>query len=335
MSKHLRLAKAVLGEQLYESLHKAIVKLPTRTVVDITEAHDALEMAPKSVMTFLMQTAKEMEEKEAREVDVPFDENTKMLINKLTADQYSGHFVKDGKIIHEFQNTSIPQLSSHILSVFELYNESPNQQDDPKNNPEEPKERASEDSVQKQLDELKQKIDQLFMLAANNKPQIVVNAAPQKDLEKTDKKTSNKSLKKILKKAGMMPKMPSPPRPGTKVGGSQGITRGGLHGPKTEASDRNTHPVTQRKNPDLKVAKPTTPPSIKPVGKTLTFTKSELNNLCEDCGQSGHCICFRALSKPEIKKSEDGKVTLRFAEDWDVDSISAFYRSIKRIRNEQ
>jgi hypothetical protein len=192
--------------------------------------------------------------------------------------------------------------------------------------------------MKQHIEKLEEKINQLFALAANNVNKNDDSNKDDKELQKVnDDSDINKnydldkiqSYKKILEKAGLAPTMPSPPKPGTKVGGSQGITRGGLHGAKTEHTDANIHPISQRKNPDLKVGKPTA------VGKTLTFTKSELNNKCEDCGQSGHCICFRGLSKPEIKKAEDGKVTLHFKEDWDLTSLSVFYRSIKRVRDEQ
>lgn len=364
MSRQMKLAKAVLGDSLYGALTKAIVKLPTRTVVDITEAHDALQIAPKSVMTFLMKETQDMEDGGAKEIKVPFGENVMMLLNKMTADQYTGHFVKDGKIIHQFQHASIPQLSSHILSVFELYDESPANESN--SSSETSKEATKEGTLEaspgdakmaQAIEELRTKVDQLFMMVAQKPQQIIVNTAPAEKpgLEKSDATSEkNKKLKNILRKAGLAPTMPKPKKPGVNAG-TQGISRAGLHGPKTAHSDLNTHIQTATKNPYLKTTPiagatsatpkqpkqktdiPKTPGAAKQpaMGKTLTFNKSELSNQCQDCGKTGHCLCFKALSKPTIKKSEDGKVTLHFDVDWDVASLQAFCQSIKRIRDEQ
>ena len=85
--------------------------------------------------------------------------------------------------------------------------------------------------------------------------------------------------------------------------------------------------------------KPVTAPNpaagLKASEKELTFTKSELSGKCEDCGQPvSYCACFRVLSKPEIKKSENGNVTLKLKSDWDQESVSALYFSIKRRKVE-
>jgi hypothetical protein len=370
-SRRMKLAKAVLGDSLFESLQKSIVKSPTGSVVDITEAHDALQIAPKSVMAFIMAETKDMPDMGAKEISVPFAENTMMLLNKATADQYSGHFVQKGKIVHEFHNVSIPQLSSHILSLFELYDESPGNEDGIET------EQSVEGSVEASpgdanmagaIEELRHKVDQLFMMMVSQKQSIIVNTVPLEPTQKSEKpEDKKKHLKNILRKAGLMPTMPKPKLPG-KNAGMQGISHAGFHDPKTAASDTNTKIVTaDTKNPSLKVpkggmgapkvsnampkmstsvpkmnapaGKPAGPkmaggPKEPQMGKSLTFTKSELSAPCSDCGKTGHCLCFKALSKPDIKKNEDGKVVLHFGADWDAASLTAFYESIKRIRDE-
>lgn len=364
-SRRMKLAKAVLGDSLFESLQKSIVKSPTGSVVDITEAHDALQIAPKSVMAFIMAETKDMPDMGAKEISVPFAENTMMLLNKATADQYSGHFVQKGKIVHEFKNVSIPQLSSHILSLFELYDESPSNEDAGDSSVQE---HTGDTKTETAIEELRQKIDQLFMMVANQKQNIIVNTAPLESTQKSEKpEDKKKHLKNILRKAGLMPTMPKPKLPG-KNAGMQGISHAGFHDPKTSSSDTNTKIVTaDTKNPSLKAPKggmaapkvanampkmSTSMPKMntgsgKPagpkmaggakepqMGKSLTFTKSELSAPCSDCGKTGHCLCFKALSKPDIKKNEDGKVVLHFGADWDAASLTAFYESIKRIRDE-
>jgi len=354
--KQAKLIKAVLGEEAYQSLRKAIQKLNSKTVVDITEAHDALQMAPKSVVAFLMKEVRDMKVGEPKEIKLPFDEGAMILVNKLEADQYKGHIVREGKIVHEFSQCSIPQLSAHLLSTFELYDESPLSADSEEKSKVDQSEEQSKvksdlpKDLQAQIDELNKKIDQLFLLAANSKPQVIVQTAPQQELKKAykskaqqrwahtqagkqalggesavaewDKESKGKKLpervKKVLKKAGQMPKMPGPPGAGTKVGGSQGITRAGIHGDKTAHSDLNKKPVTSVRNPYLKVS------------------KSEMNGTCSDCGHAvSHCLCFKALSKPKVSKSEDGHYQIHFEADWDKATILAFYQSLKKARGHE
>jgi hypothetical protein len=65
--------------------------------------------------------------------------------------------------------------------------------------------------------------------------------------------------------------------------------------------------------------------------KQLTFKKSDLNGKCNDCGgKLPSCGCFKALSKPQIKKSEQNNVTFKFASDWGKEEITALLKSIKR-----
>jgi hypothetical protein len=177
-SKYESLAKAALGDSLYEALNKAITKIPTKTVVDITEAHDALEIAPKSVLTFLYKEIKSMKDKEAKEVELPFGENARIRINKLTADQYSGDIVQNGKVVHAFQFVSIPQLSAHLLSAFELYDEknySDKSSVESKSEASSSHEETSDADIWEHLKSLEEKVNQLFMLAASQKPQVIVN----------------------------------------------------------------------------------------------------------------------------------------------------------------
>lgn len=311
LSKAELLTQHVLGEELYEKLVKAIVKAPTKSVVDIQEAHSALKIAPKSVVTFLMKELKDLKDGEAKNIKLPFEDNAMMLINKMTADVYNGHFTKDGKMIHEFQTVSIPQLSSHILSAFELYE------------PVSDETSHTEDRIKR----LEDKIDQLFLLVSKQPSQTTVvvqtQAKPEKqtpkvveksaELEKSQKQLNHLRIKKKLKKAGLMPKPPRPARPGVRAGSMKGVTQAGFHGDKTAASDMNTKPVTEVKNAYLKVQ------------------KSEFELECQDCHQhTTKCLCFPTLSKPELFKTESESWTLKLNPEWDKLSIEALVLSLKR-----
>jgi hypothetical protein len=343
--KRQDLLKTIMGEKVLESLNKALVKLNTKSVVDLEELHSAIKTAPKAIMAFLMRELKDMEKDHTKEIKIPWAENSMMTITKLDSDVYKGIIVKDSKIIHEFDLTAIPQLAAHIMSVFEIYDEDDHQE-------EESSEESSEDSkqdIREHLKALDGKINALMMLIASQSPMHTVQKSdnPEKDW----KKVSAGIKKSSLKKAGLMPKMPSPPRPGTKVGGSQGITKQGIHSDKTHATDMPGHEIhTQVKNPwnaafnaasrdssqPKQPKQPKQPAAIATKSeKQFTFKKSELESKCLDCNQPiGGCSCFKALSKPQIKKSENDKVTLKFGSDWDQDALRALFHSIKRRKNE-
>lgn len=349
--KSSRIVHSILGTQAYEALNKAITKLGTKSVVDITELHDALKIAPKSIIAFLMKEAKTMKKDEAKEIKLPWDQDATILINKKDEDVYAGNIAKAGKIVHEFSLCSIPQLAAHLLSFSEMYDEVPEQDESPKEESEKaPEQDSSLDGIKHQLKYLDDKINALMMLVASqNSPMAEM---PKEEVKKSDiepdlKKKFIDSVKKYkLAKGGLAPGMPKPPKPGSNVGGNQGITQAGMHSDKTAHTDVGGAPKTHESaNPFLKAPKapaaqpkqpkqPTLASSEKVPEKILTFQKSELVNNCTDCGEiASSCACFRALSKPEIKKSDSKSITFKFNGDWDQESISALYKSIRRIKD--
>lgn len=267
-TQFMTLLKSLLSPQFKEVLAKAIVKQASRSVVDITELHDALEIAPKSVVAFLMAHLPQMKVGESKEIKTPWDTETILLVNKTAKDVYKGHFTKKGKIEHEFELASIPQLAAHILSHFELYDEylidkdqeeqsrrsikedifseQVDQQTPPQQEPSQ-----TDPSLEQKVALLEQKLNQIILLLAFNDQaslkidanQLLSKPVLTKSLNKKEnlKQLINvlKQLKDHLQKSsgGLAPKMPRPPRPGVHAGSQRGITRAGLHGEKTPHSD--------------------------------------------------------------------------------------------------
>lgn len=341
--KRLDLLKKIMGEELLESLNKALVKLNTKSVVDLEELHSAIKTAPKAIIAFLLRELKDMNNAETREVTLPWADNSMMTISKMDNDVYRGDIIRDSKIIHKFDLTAIPQLAAHLMSVFELYDEAAEESSSKSDQQPEQKEESSDSDLWEHLRMLDGKVNALMMMVASQSAMSKSEPKESKKFEKFCKSLAN------LKKAGLMPKMPSPPSPGAKVGGSQGITKEGMHGVKTSATDSHVQQYTQLKNPDLKVPKHNADKASQPKQpkvfsntnsaqkseKEIIFKKSELEGNCVDCGQKvSHCACFRALSKPEVKKSENGLVTLKFKGDWDSEAISALWQSLKKSRCE-
>ena len=356
---------------------KSIVKLDTKSVVDIDELASSLKIAPKSVVAFLMENLSDMEKDGAKEIKLPWDKNSSMLINKLGQDTYKGHIAKSGKIVHEFDLCSIPQLSAHLLSHFELYNETPEQKEESKDSvtPEiiEPQKEASaikEESssstsessfspehIRQHLHALESKINALIMLSV-------------KEPVKKNQANLNKAVKS-LKKAGLAPTMPKPPRPGMHAGSQQGIAQTGIHSNKTVSTDMGLREKYDVQNPNLKSGnalaqqhglpqQPKAPKALKqPKGPaagqlqqsepakekknkmSFAIKSDKENSKCLDCGQNDmkdgkyqRCACFKIMSEPTMKKSDNNIVTLFFKDDWKEDDKIALWLSLKKNRRE-
>lgn len=341
MHRNEKLIKSILGPQVYEAMNKSIVKLGTKSVVDITELHDALKIAPKSVVAWLMKNLASMKKDGAEEFKLPWDENASMLVNKMDGDVYKGHISRAGHIVHEFDLCSIPQLAAHLLSFFELYDEVPDAEEPEQAAAPTPQPESHEDieKIKSQLQALESKLNALIMLAAGPSHEPV-------------KKSQQEKITKAigaLKKAGLAPGMPKPPRPGVHAGTQQGITQAGFHNPKTPESDSSADraQTKEKLNPNLKTGatmaaanglpQPAKQPKTPKIAVTL---KSEnVDSKCLDCGQPdfikgkfAKCACFQAMSTPEIKKSEKGTLIFDLGPDWDDDNKIALWHSLKKVR---
>lgn len=288
-----------------------------------------------------------MEKEGAKEIDLPFGENAMMQVNKKDNDVYSGAIVEQGKITHKFELENIPQLAAHLLSHFELYDEAFEERDQARehskeeSHAEQSKEESKEESkpepvddLKSQVKELQAKVDSLLLLVASNKDPI------EKSEDRTAGLKKINAIKDKLKKSGLMPKMPKPPSPGTKVGGNNGLTQGGIHGDKTSSTDTSTKTSTGPKTNDSKIkAAPAAGPAIAKLPKAikseqkkshLVLKKNEVSRPCYDCGQKlPNCACFQTLSAP--KRLELGtNILLQFESDWDKDSVNALLASVKR-----
>lgn len=304
-----RLLKSIVGEEIFESLSKALQKLSTNSVVDIGELYHSLRIAPKAVVAFLIRELKDM--KGAKEIKLPWSDGATMLINKLANDVYKGHIAQGGFVRHEFNLSSLPALAAHLTSHFELYDA-----EDAKQQGEAPSD--DKDRLRELEAKLTQVQIQMLESKINNLMSMVASRQSSEEVQKTES----------LEKVGSMPKMPSPPKPGSNVGGNQGRAKTGILGNKTQATDRMSKPVKALDKPQINTVKL----------KTITFNKSDMMNQCMECKKSEFdkdgaytgCLCWRSMSKPKIKKNEADKVTLEFGADWDDDALVALIRSVKK-----
>jgi hypothetical protein len=311
-----------------------------------------------------MENLKDMEKGDAKELPMPWDNKSTMLINCLGPDCYQGHIARDSKIQHQFELCSIPQLSAHLLSHFELYDEAaneglPNQQEESSSRlspdqsqvPQETNQPNVEESyvpkneesssyveyqhVRQHLRVLESKINALIMLAVKEPMQKNTAAL-------------NKAVKSLTK-TGIMPKMPSPGQPGVRSGSKEGIAQTGFHSPKTAASDLNTKEHYDVKNPNLKTGSKLTAQAglpqqpQQPKAPKMSFKMSEngKDSKCLDCGEPDfhqgkyqRCACFKTMSEPKIKKSENGTVVMTFAPDWEFEDRLSLWVSLAKNRKD-
>lgn len=118
----VKFLKSVLGQDIMDVLAKSeLYKPDTKTTVDPAEIKVALQIVPRTILTWLIVTLKPMRNGDSLEVDLPFAPG-KIHINKLGADVYSGEvYTEEHKKVYEFKYRSLPSVGLVLLSTFELY----------------------------------------------------------------------------------------------------------------------------------------------------------------------------------------------------------------------
>lgn len=348
MDKLSFLLKSILGDRCAQLL-KSITREQTASVIDITELNDSFQIAPKSVLAWLMVNVSPMNVGESRELAAPWDKDAIIIVNKKASDVYSGYFAKNGKKEHSFELCSIPQLAAHILSFFELYDEAlldhkMESKEDDRLQPE-PEQAAVIVEEKKQEDSIADKIQLLCNQVENLNARInafIMLSTLQNHLQKSAS-TSNKTknLHKILKYYNKLQKTPRPPAPGKNVGSNvHGVTHAGVHGNKTAYSDFNPRGgQTQTSlSPYLKSGQslsrqfglPSQPTQPKQSKNTFKSEGNSVRVTCRDCfgvitvdKEVDLCHCFTVLSAPKALKKSD-KWTFVFGRDWTDEDKKAF-----------
>ncbi len=117
LNEKLKVRKSLKNMMALESLEKNIIRSKGDAVFEITHG-DSLRLVGNGVFRFLRQSVKGMQDEDFKEVNLG---DRTLHIRKHMNDVYSGR-VNDGhKMVHEFTNKSLPQLTAEIMSVFEWY----------------------------------------------------------------------------------------------------------------------------------------------------------------------------------------------------------------------
>jgi 8-oxo-dGTP pyrophosphatase MutT (NUDIX family)/Txe/YoeB family toxin of Txe-Axe toxin-antitoxin module len=112
-----KLGKSLSGMIALEQLEKNIIRQKADAVFEVTHG-DALRLIGTGAFRKIREAVKDMEDEEFR--DVKFDTHT-LSIRRHMSDVYSGRVSDGHKIVYQFTNKSLPEVTAALMSVFEWY----------------------------------------------------------------------------------------------------------------------------------------------------------------------------------------------------------------------
>lgn len=120
--KETKIVKSILGDDFFIELEKSeIFKPNTKTVVSPEEIKVALQIVPRTILSYLFSNLKYRDTGDIIDLELPFVPGAAIHINKLGPDNYKGEVIKEGKVLVEFQHRSLPSIGLILLTTFELY----------------------------------------------------------------------------------------------------------------------------------------------------------------------------------------------------------------------
>lgn len=112
-----KLGKSLKGMMALEVLEKNVIRQRGDAVFEVTHG-DALSLVGNGLFRKLKQAVSDMQDESFKEVN--FDTYT-LSIRKHMNDVYSGRVVDGHKMVYQFTNKSLPELTAALMSVFEWY----------------------------------------------------------------------------------------------------------------------------------------------------------------------------------------------------------------------
>lgn len=112
-----KLGKSLKGMLALENLQKNIIRQRGDAVLEVTHG-DALKLVGNGMFRILRNAVKGMSDEDFKDFKV--DTNT-ISIRKHLNDIYSGRVSDGHKVIYQFTNKSLPELTAALMSVFEWY----------------------------------------------------------------------------------------------------------------------------------------------------------------------------------------------------------------------
>lgn len=104
-------------ENLEKNLNRGMARGRGEAVYEMTHG-DALKLVGNGAFRFIREAVRGMQDEDFK--DVHLDHYT-LSIRKHSNDVYSGRVSDGHKVIHQFMNKSLPELTAELMSVFEWY----------------------------------------------------------------------------------------------------------------------------------------------------------------------------------------------------------------------
>jgi 8-oxo-dGTP pyrophosphatase MutT (NUDIX family) len=117
VTNKLGLGKTLRGMMAMENLEKNIIRQRGEAVFEVTHG-DSLRVVGNGLFRRIRNEVKDMKDEDFK--DIKLDTYT-VSIRKHISDVYSGRVSDGHKIIHQFVNKSLPQITVELMSVFEWY----------------------------------------------------------------------------------------------------------------------------------------------------------------------------------------------------------------------
>jgi len=284
--KQINLVKSILGDDIFEVLEKTeIHKLNTNTSLDPEEIKLALQIVPRSILSYLFAHLKHRATGDIIDLELPFA-NAQLHVNKQGPDNYRGEIYQDGKKVLEFLHRSLPSIGLLILTTFELYDMSLL---------DEVKKDVKESDKQEKLQDI---IDERL-----NLNRLICDVVDKRisEREAIDKLIRNKLHEHIVTVSHMKEEAPM-----------------------EQESKKNKLKLFLESRERRRE-------------ESVELDKSEVK--CPDCDTALYkggdniklCICYGQYHNKDIKfkKSENGKVELKFPKSFDIDNIEMLLDALK------
>ena len=113
----MKLGKSLKGMLSLENLQKNIIRQRADAVFEVTHG-DALKLVGNGVFRLLKEATAGMKDEDFK--DVHIDTHT-LSIRKHMNDVYSGRVSDGHKVVYQFTNKSLPEMTAALMSVFEWY----------------------------------------------------------------------------------------------------------------------------------------------------------------------------------------------------------------------
>ena len=118
-----QLLKTFLGIEGFEELSKTMYRRDSKSILSPIDMYLPVLAVPRTILSWLVQNIKPMAINDEKTIKYPGLENFDIVIRKTGIDAYTAQFMDHGKIVHAFENQTLPAFGGHLMSLTESYDE--------------------------------------------------------------------------------------------------------------------------------------------------------------------------------------------------------------------